>query len=52
MFTRYKKDGKFGRWSDDGCSLVDKNETHTTCQCKHLTKFTVLFPVQEVSSKD
>ncbi|CAB3995013.1 adhesion G- coupled receptor D1-like [Paramuricea clavata] len=50
--SQYKKDGKFGRWSDDGCSLVDKNETHTTCQCKHLTKFTVLFPVQEGSEED
>ena len=51
--SQYEKgDGKFGRWSDRGCALTDRNETHTTCQCNHLTKFAALFPVREGSEED
>ena len=45
---RCKEDGDFGRWSKSGCRLVHRNKTHTTCECNHLTKFSVLFPVAEV----
>ena len=26
-------------WSNDGCSLVSYNRTHTVCKCNHLTGF-------------
>lgn len=49
FYCRHKKeDEKFGRWSGDGCSLFDKNETHTICKCDHLTKFSIMFPVAKV----
>ncbi|XP_028396928.1 adhesion G protein-coupled receptor L2-like [Dendronephthya gigantea] len=47
-----RKNVKFGRWSDYRCSLVHQNDTHTTCQCDHLTKFSVLFPVQDGAGED
>lgn len=31
-----------GQWSDDGCSLVKTNNSHTTCQCDHMTNFAIL----------
>ncbi|XP_021379001.1 adhesion G protein-coupled receptor L2-like isoform X2 [Mizuhopecten yessoensis] len=32
-------------WSRSGCQLVTSNDTHTTCQCNHLTNFAVLMDV-------
>eukprot|EP00795_Rhopilema_esculentum_P013425 gene13425-4294_t len=29
-------------WSTDGCNMVSYNETHTRCECDHLTTFGVL----------
>uniref|UniRef100_A0A8C3F8C3 Uncharacterized protein n=1 Tax=Chrysemys picta bellii TaxID=8478 RepID=A0A8C3F8C3_CHRPI len=31
-----------GSWSQDGCTAVDTNSTHTTCSCDHLSSFAVL----------
>ncbi|XP_036095778.1 adhesion G protein-coupled receptor E3 isoform X1 [Molossus molossus] len=33
---------KDGHWSSDGCSLVQLNESHTICECTHLSSFAVL----------
>jgi hypothetical protein len=31
--------GNLGEWSGDGCSFVEQNATHVTCECDHLTAF-------------
>ncbi|XP_075219234.1 latrophilin Cirl-like isoform X6 [Lycorma delicatula] len=33
-------------WSEDGCRIASTNETHTICQCNHLTNFAILMDVQ------
>ncbi|XP_071560390.1 latrophilin Cirl isoform X6 [Temnothorax nylanderi] len=35
-------------WSDEGCQLQKTNETHTICECNHLTNFAVLMDVHAV----
>ncbi|XP_048398655.2 adhesion G-protein coupled receptor G7-like [Stegostoma tigrinum] len=37
-----------GRWSKDGCYLVDANDnaTHFTCHCSHLTNFAILMTIK------
>ncbi|RDD44469.1 Adhesion G-protein coupled receptor D1 [Trichoplax sp. H2] len=34
-----------GNWSDRGCSVVYWNQTHTHCQCNHLTHFAILMRI-------
>ena len=29
-------------WSDEGCTLIKTNQTHTDCSCNHLTHFALL----------
>ncbi|XP_046556840.1 adhesion G protein-coupled receptor L3-like [Haliotis rubra] len=36
---------KRGQWSQDGCSMIQTNSTHTTCKCNHLTNFAVLMDI-------
>ncbi|XP_035664533.1 uncharacterized protein LOC118407978 isoform X8 [Branchiostoma floridae] len=31
-----------GGWSTEGCAVLLSNDSHTVCQCKHLTDFAVL----------
>lgn len=33
------------QWSDEGCSLITTNETHTVCRCSHLTNFAIMVDV-------
>ena len=35
MFWNYE----MSVWSDDGCKLAERNETHSLCECGHLTNF-------------
>ncbi|XP_018398938.1 PREDICTED: latrophilin Cirl-like [Cyphomyrmex costatus] len=35
-------------WSDEGCQIQKTNETHTVCECNHLTNFAVLMDVHAV----
>ncbi|XP_045157871.2 adhesion G protein-coupled receptor L4-like isoform X2 [Mercenaria mercenaria] len=37
--------GYTGAWSQKGCSLKKYNESHTTCQCNHLTNFAILMDI-------
>lgn len=37
-------------WSGEGCSLISTNETHTICNCNHLTNFAVLVDVKPTHS--
>ncbi|XP_030850244.1 uncharacterized protein LOC100889793 [Strongylocentrotus purpuratus] len=32
-------------WESDGCDMTNTSETHTECQCNHLTNFAVLMDV-------
>ncbi|XP_041033303.1 adhesion G protein-coupled receptor E1-like [Carcharodon carcharias] len=34
-------------WSPRGCELVGSNDTHTTCQCDHLSSFAILMAFSE-----
>ncbi|XP_072347258.1 adhesion G protein-coupled receptor E3-like [Scyliorhinus torazame] len=38
---------KGSHWSSRGCELLDSNETHTTCQCDHLSSFAILMAFTE-----
>jgi len=33
---------RFWVWDDQGCRVLSTNETHTICQCDHLTGFATL----------
>jgi len=35
-------------WSEEGCQIQKTNETHTVCECNHLTNFAVLMDVHAV----
>ncbi|XP_043259222.1 latrophilin Cirl-like isoform X4 [Colletes gigas] len=35
-------------WSEEGCLIRKTNETHTICECNHLTNFAVLMDVHAV----
>lgn len=35
-------DVSFWAWDDQGCRVASTNETHTICQCDHLTGFATL----------
>lgn len=37
-----------GFWSGEGCHVTDRNKSHTTCQCYHLTSFAVLMRVKDI----
>ena len=38
----------FSAWSEEGCEIRKTNETHTVCECNHLTNFAVLMDVHAV----
>ena len=33
-------------WSHDGCKVLETNQTHTRCQCNHLTNFALLMSTE------
>ena len=42
--------GAQGHWSTDGCNLKTGNQTHSICECTHMTNFAILMsPYVEVS---
>ncbi|RWS17062.1 G-protein coupled receptor protein-like protein [Dinothrombium tinctorium] len=41
------KAGEF-KWSSYGCEVIAWNQTHTTCECNHLTNFAVLMQVRDI----
>lgn len=46
LYTRYLI--SHSAWSDEGCQIQKTNETHTVCECNHLTNFAVLMDVHAV----
>nr|XP_018668293.1 uncharacterized protein LOC100181704 [Ciona intestinalis] len=37
-----------GHWSTEGCKRIRSNNTHTECECDHLTNFAILMDVRGV----
>ena len=38
---------RLSSWSREGCETVCHNDTHTKCQCQHLTNFALIFNVHQ-----
>ncbi|XP_077983268.1 adhesion G protein-coupled receptor L3-like [Glandiceps talaboti] len=36
-----------GSWSREGCEMGDRNDTHVTCVCNHLTNFALLIQLTD-----
>ncbi|XP_034019490.1 cadherin EGF LAG seven-pass G-type receptor 1 isoform X2 [Thalassophryne amazonica] len=36
-----------GGWSSKGCELLNRNSSHITCQCSHMTSFAVLMDISK-----
>ncbi|XP_011503866.1 PREDICTED: latrophilin Cirl-like [Ceratosolen solmsi marchali] len=41
-------DYAISEWSEEGCIIRKSNETHTICECNHLTNFAVLMDIHAV----
>ncbi|KAM3859079.1 cadherin EGF LAG seven-pass G-type receptor 1 [Diretmus argenteus] len=39
--------GGTGGWSSKGCELLNRNNSHISCQCNHMTSFAVLMDVSK-----
>ncbi|KAG7247035.1 hypothetical protein CRUP_036977, partial [Coryphaenoides rupestris] len=39
--------GGSGGWSSKGCELLDRNHTHISCQCSHMTSYAVLMDISK-----
>lgn len=48
MLFLYTFNSHFSAWSEEGCEIRKTNETHTVCECNHLTNFAVLMDVHAV----
>lgn len=33
-------------WSEEGCTVIATNQTHTTCRCTHLTNFAIMVDIK------
>ncbi|CAL8385721.1 unnamed protein product, partial [Gadus morhua 'NCC'] len=36
-----------GAWSSKGCEMLDRNNTHISCQCNHMTSFALLMDISK-----
>lgn len=41
----------YSGWSEEGCSVIYTNQTHTLCQCNHLTNFAILMDLKNADSE-
>ncbi|KAL5015993.1 hypothetical protein ScPMuIL_005582 [Solemya velum] len=48
---KYSESSSSGHWSGSGCRLISSNQSHTSCECDHLTNFAVLMDVTGSSTK-
>ncbi|CAN9508289.1 unnamed protein product [Ophioblennius macclurei] len=39
--------GGTGGWSSKGCEVLNRNSTHISCQCNHMTSFAVLMDISK-----
>jgi len=42
----YYVDVFYSGWSEEGCSVIYSNQTHTLCKCNHLTNFAILMDLK------
>ncbi|XP_029345883.1 latrophilin Cirl isoform X1 [Acyrthosiphon pisum] len=47
VFWDYTENG----WSEEGCSVIYSNQTHTLCKCNHLTNFAILMDLKNSGSE-
>jgi len=41
----------YSGWSEEGCSVIYSNQTHTLCKCNHLTNFAILMDLKNSGSE-
>lgn len=41
------RSGGTGGWSSKGCEVLNRNNTHISCQCNHMTSFAVLMDISK-----
>ena len=41
------RSGGTGGWSSKGCEVLNRNSSHISCQCNHMTSFAVLMDVSK-----
>ncbi|XP_065432059.1 adhesion G protein-coupled receptor E4-like [Chrysemys picta bellii] len=46
----WKVEAENGSWSQDGCTAVYTNSTHTNCSCDHLSSFAILMAPTTVTA--
>lgn len=39
--------GGTGGWSSKGCEVLNRNNSHISCQCNHMTSFAVLMDISK-----
>ncbi|XP_076008243.1 cadherin EGF LAG seven-pass G-type receptor 1 isoform X2 [Genypterus blacodes] len=44
--------GGTGGWSSKGCELLNRNNSHISCQCNHMTSFAVLMDISKRENGD
>uniref|UniRef100_UPI0037E959B4 cadherin EGF LAG seven-pass G-type receptor 1-like n=1 Tax=Semicossyphus pulcher TaxID=241346 RepID=UPI0037E959B4 len=44
--------GGTGAWSSKGCEVLNRNNSHISCQCNHMTSFAVLMDISKRENGD
>lgn len=47
LFALVIRVGGTGGWSSKGCELLNRNSSHISCQCNHMTSFAVLMDISK-----
>uniref|UniRef100_A0A669E8W2 Cadherin EGF LAG seven-pass G-type receptor 1a n=1 Tax=Oreochromis niloticus TaxID=8128 RepID=A0A669E8W2_ORENI len=47
VFWDHSVGGGTGGWSSKGCEVLNRNNTHISCQCNHMTSFAVLMDISK-----
>lgn len=47
IFALVIRVGGTGGWSSKGCELLNRNSSHISCQCNHMTSFAVLMDISK-----
>uniref|UniRef100_A0A3Q4I0J7 Cadherin EGF LAG seven-pass G-type receptor 1a n=1 Tax=Neolamprologus brichardi TaxID=32507 RepID=A0A3Q4I0J7_NEOBR len=47
VFWDHSVGGGAGGWSSKGCEVLNRNNTHISCQCNHMTSFAVLMDISK-----
>lgn len=47
LYTCVFRVGGTGGWSSKGCEVLNRNNSHISCQCNHMTSFAVLMDISK-----